>query len=216
MNIYTYYQKVKGQSEEENLWLLDLWKKSWSYYGWNPIVLSLEDSKENPLYEKLCQKCIQYPTINSKEYEMACYVRWLAFSLRGGWVNDYDIINYGFSPMDYGTDALSLTGIMGGSTIAAPKSFYEKVVDTFINYEIDKNENLIIINKRIFTHVSDMTIMNSYLSPTKVIKIETYYGSEGYENSLLVHYNAHHVSIKGMNRKNAIKSDPRALKFLYE
>jgi hypothetical protein len=214
MNIYTYYEKIKSQNQEENSWLLDIWKKSWSYYGWNPIVLSLNDSKKNPLYENFCKKCMQYPTINEKEYEMICYVRWLAFSLRGGWVTDYDVINYGFLPIDYGAEIISLSEMMGGSTIGANQSFYEKVVGVLMDYEIDKNDNLITINKKIYNHVSDMTIMNRHLRPTKTMQIENYYGKNGYKNSLLVHYNAYHLSINNINRKTAILNDPRILKLI--
>lgn len=216
MNIYTYYQSLHPHKHSENMWLLDVWKKSWSYHGWTPVVLTLDDAKSHPMYEHFYKQCDKYPTINAKEYEMACYVRWLAMTSRSGWTTDYDVINYGFKPTNYNDDVVSLTGAMGGSTIYATKTFYEHIVNVIMNYKFDKNINVITLYDKQHVHVSDMTIMNLCLSPTKIILLEKCYGSDGYDNSPLVHYNNYNVSQKNTNRKNAILTDLRSSKFIYE
>ena len=214
MNIYTYYQSLHPHKHSENMWLLDVWKKSWSYHGWTPVVLTLDDAKSHPMYEHFYKQCDKYPTINTKEYEMACYVRWLAMASRSGWTTDYDVINYGFKPANYNDDVVSLTGAMGGSTIYAPQTFYEHIVNVIMNYKYDKNINVITLYNKQHVHVSDMTIMNLCLSPTKIILLEKYYGSDGYDSSPLVHYNNYHVSQKNTNRKNSILTGPRSSKFI--
>ena len=216
MNIYTYYQSLHPHEQSENMWLLDIWKKSWSCHGWNPVVLTLDDAKSHPLYESFYKECYKFPTVNSKEYEMACYVRWLAMTSRTGWMTDYDVINYGFEPVNYNDDVVSLTGAMGGSTIYAPQTYYEHIVNVIMSYKFNENVNVITLCDKQHIHVSDMTIMNLCLSPTKVIPIEKYYGSTGYDSSPLVHYNTYHVSQKNTNRKTAILTDPRSSKFIYE
>jgi hypothetical protein len=83
-----------------------------------------------------------------------------------------------------------------------------------MNYKFDKNINVITLYNKQHVHVSDMTIMNLCLSPTKIILLEKYYGSDGYDSSPLVHYNNYHVSQKNTNRKNSILTDPRSSKFI--
>lgn len=216
MNIYTYYQTLPLNTaiEDENLWLLDIWQKSWRYHGWNPIVLTLDDAKRNPLYQKFRDKCETYPTVNSREYETACYVRWLTMFDKSGWTTDFDIINYGFKPVDYKNKIVSLTGSLGGSTIFGPNEFYQNVIDTIYNYKFDEDVDFTVIDNEKILHVSDMKIMDKCLKPIKSIVLEKKYGLDGYESVPVVHYNNNYVLQMKTNRKTAISSDPRSKYFM--
>ena len=214
MNIYTYYQNLNPQKEPENLWLLDVWKKSWSYYGWNPVVLTLDDAKRYPMYDQFHAKCQTYPTVNHKDYEMACYIRWLKMFDKSGWTTDFDVINYGFEPIDYQNDIISLTGSMGGSTIFGPNMFYQNVIDVIMNYTFDETVDVITMYDKTLTHVSDLTIMSRCLTPTKYFTLESRYGLDGYDKSPLVHYANYYVRQMNTDRKTAIESDPRSALFM--
>ena len=50
MKIYTYYQNLNDQYQDE---LIELWKISWSRQGYDPIVLNLEDAKKHSYFETL-------------------------------------------------------------------------------------------------------------------------------------------------------------------
>jgi len=214
MNIYTYYQNLNLQKEQDNLWLLDVWQKSWRYYGWNPVVLTLDDAKRHPMYDTFYNKCLTYPTINQKSYEMACYIRWLTMFDKSGWITDFDVINYGFVPIDYENEIVSLTGSMGGSTISGPNIFYQHVIDVIMNYRFDENVDVITMYDKRLVHVSDLTIMSRCLNPTKVLVLETRYGLDGYDKSPLVHYANNYINAKNTNRKIAIESDNRSKVFM--
>ena len=53
MNIYTFYAKIEDSIHEDQLRLINIWKKSWSYYGWNPVVIYPEDLINKRQYNEL-------------------------------------------------------------------------------------------------------------------------------------------------------------------
>lgn len=162
MNIYTFFEPI-GLPEkiEQEKKIIEIWKKSWKYYGWNPIILSLEDAKKNNKFEIFKTKCESFPTVNDKEYELLCFLRWLAFAEYGGWICDYDMINYGFEPFDPQDKNISLA--MARRKFATifhmSKQNYNKyIIEMILKYEIS-NIDFITINEEKKYHVSDMTIM---------------------------------------------------------
>ena len=101
MKIYTYYQDIKFNQQNE---LLDLWKISWEKMGFTPIVLNLDDAKKDPRYQDFCKKMkFIFAKITGKKlnpYGLSCFVRWLAYSTVENkeerfFVSDYDVINSG-------------------------------------------------------------------------------------------------------------------------
>lgn len=149
MNIYTYYEdiydkqfKINDQSR-----LLDLWMDSWSSKGWTPIVLNSDDAKKNPNYDKYLNRFIKYPSLNHKEYELACFLRWVAMEMIGGYHCDYDVMNYGF----IGEGETSLTfysKFMVPCMVFGTKEDYTRILELFMSY-----------NRRSKKHVSDQTIL---------------------------------------------------------
>jgi hypothetical protein len=212
MNIYTYYQQLK-ENDEANIWLLDVWHRSWKFYGWNPIVLTLDDAKNYEEYDKFCNVCETFPTVNNKNYEVACFVRWLTMYDKSGWITDFDVINYGFEPIDYKNEHVSLTGSMGGSTISGPNTFYKDVINTIMTYKFDPTIDFIFTDQ-IRHHISDLTVMDRCFKPTLINLVESRYGITGYDTSLLVHYANAYINQKNTNRYDAIVNDPRSKKFL--
>ncbi len=217
MNIYSFYHRLNVPVEvhEQQLELIDIWKVSWRSYGWNPIVLSLNDIESHPVYSKMTSICETYPTVNNKDYELMCYLRWLYMDLVGGWFTDYDIINYGFLPQEYGNLSVTTShqNMMGGSTVYGTKEFYKHVIDTIMSYTIEESDYVVQGDSR-KAHISDMYILSKKIKLDKILGIELGYGVDGYENSQLVHYANDFINRKSTTRKNAILKDPRSQTFL--
>lgn len=110
MNIYTFYETVKKWDYDKHL--LDLWIENWKNHGFNPIVLSLEDSKQNSDYENFVRDIsetyeymINKPMIRESSpwsyYILYCFVRFLAYSeVKTNdkiLIMDYDIYNINFN-----------------------------------------------------------------------------------------------------------------------
>lgn len=217
MNIYTFYEKIDGFNESSQLDLIKIWKKSWSYYGWNPVVLDMKDVIMHPLYEKLKNACSKFPTINNSTYELYCFLRWLSMEKRGGWFTDYDIINYGFEPFDYGNKIVTTSYQIGGSTIYGPVEFYKNIIDIILTHKITDSD-FIDINGIKTPHISDMHLLSHALLK-KLINVdeclyqEKCYGLEEYQKYKLIHYANTYIP-KNKTRLDVIKEDPRSLNFI--
>jgi len=103
MKIYTYYAQISFKNQNE---LIDLWKRSWSQQGFEPIVLNLTHAKSHPFFNEYDQRLRKaYSYIMGKEiseYGMSCYYRWLAYASlyedKEFYVSDYDLINIKYEP----------------------------------------------------------------------------------------------------------------------
>lgn len=212
MKIYTFYHKLVDLIHNDQIKLIDLWSKSWSYYGWTPVVLMMDDVTSHPNYETFNTICRKYPTVNGLEFKVMCYLRWIPMSSRGGWFTDYDVINYGFEPIDYGDKIVTTTCQIGGSTVFGPISFYKHVVETIQNYTVTDTD-VITLNGKTSPHLSDLYLLSKTIRPDLMLDIEKCYGNDGYETSKLVHYGSAYIK-RPHNRLDVIKNDPRCNKFL--
>ena len=97
--VYTFYDRLEydGASSATEQALLAMWKRTWGARGWSPTVLSTKDTARHPRYEEYRAKFATLPTgTNPLEYEMTCFVRWIAMAHRGGgFMTDYDTLNVG-------------------------------------------------------------------------------------------------------------------------
>jgi hypothetical protein len=153
---------------KDSLELIKLWKKSWSDNGWTPIVLGLEDSKNNPLYNKIDLKNytsnLYKNSINDSKYLELCYSRWFAYGCDDGVWSDYDVMNYGFTPDDMESikdgDPYFIDRV--GSCGFASKKGYDHIINGFIDvYNSEEITNSIFnhqLSKKQRTDISDMII----------------------------------------------------------
>lgn len=219
MNIYTFYEPIDNESYNNYDELINIWKKSWIFYGWNPVILSLKDAQEHPKYEKLFKKAQDLPTVNPKKYEMYCYLRWAALANKGGWYADVDMINYGFTPKVIDENKVVTAGreTLHVNSFYMSKLVYEDLLDEIINYEVS-DENYELIGEEKVPHVSDMYI----LSYSKIKVDHCYnnlieYKKGPYKESSIVHYPTGCMYTdekdKDKSRIDIIKEDERYLKF---
>ena len=74
MNVYAFYEPIEGFDQTDQNNLIEIWKKSWSYYGWNPVIYGLKECQECEGYDEYYKMCESYPTVNVKQYEMLCFL----------------------------------------------------------------------------------------------------------------------------------------------
>ena len=75
---------------------------NWTSQGYVVEVLSESDAKKHPDYRKFKRRVSRYPTTNAREYETACFLRWLALNVAKGQLqSDYDVLNISFDSDTY-------------------------------------------------------------------------------------------------------------------
>lgn len=98
--IFTFYEPVDYLQYQDPGSLLEAWKEAWSNAGFQPIVLSLQDSKRHPNYKHILPMLdgIQFKGGNDK-FNFLCFLRWVAVSNSGGgWMADYDTFPLNIEP----------------------------------------------------------------------------------------------------------------------
>ncbi len=154
--IYTYYQPIHGFRDDRDL--LDIWQRSWRSKCWEPVILDESFAVQHSSYHYLNAKLSAIPTINPKEYERSCYIRYIAMSVVGGGITvDNDVMNVGFWPNDV-PDPLPERFHVSGSHVPAlmyaSGQEYDRVVHYMANYTLTARDRY---DGR--PHTSDMYII---------------------------------------------------------
>lgn len=76
--------------------VLLIWEKNWADAGWQTRVLTERTAMDHPKYEEFRKGFAALPIKNPMEYEMACFMRWVAMANMGGLMVDYDVLTNGF------------------------------------------------------------------------------------------------------------------------
>ena len=188
--VCTYFEKLPGQDEKYNkaaLEILEAWKESWSKLGWKTKVLTEEDARLHPQYQKIKATLLKLPTVNPKDYEMACYLRWVAAAAAGckvrthafkqlryarlmtfcwplmmQWMADTDMINFGLPPQGnwIGPKLHSFEGIIPSLVTGSTEAF-ESILKIFLRAAEDPVGNEIVIHNG-KNHTSDMIILAAH------------------------------------------------------
>lgn len=82
---------------------LEAWKKAWSNAGWKPVVLTMEDAKRHPNFERF-NIAFEEAEYKTSKYDRMCFYRWLAMAStsNGGWMSDYDTYPLFSNPKNHG------------------------------------------------------------------------------------------------------------------
>lgn len=95
--IYTYFNHVPSMNSENEMKLILRWRDNWTNNGFEPFVLNEHIARKHPEFPAFAAAVERIPTTNSKEYETACWYRWLAMAqVGGGLMADYDVFGYGY------------------------------------------------------------------------------------------------------------------------
>lgn len=211
MNVFTYYDdslQMPDQSE-----LICIWKKSWSRNGVEPRVLTPAHAHSHPRYQEFLDHINTLPTVNSRSYENACYLRWLAFDIEfGGWMTDYDVINFEFVPADRINDVELFEYSCVPCMVWATPNGAKQIVQRMFDYSPNDGVELSKDGPR---HCSDMYAFIKYFSSCRIAKPEcVQFDSPGWESAPAVHFSASgvHAHYKSPVPKSiAIKECGRSL-----
>ena len=206
MKIICFYEPLILNSEvtdfsKDSLELIKLWEKSWSNNGWDPVVVSLEDSKKHHRYHEIdikdyASNLYKY-SINNPNYLELCYSRWFAYACQDGFWSDYDVMNYGFTPEDAQQltqyDPVFIDNI--GSCGFATRSGHELIIEGFIDaFKKDTivNDILSLQEKhKQSKDISDMHINRRAKSPINFPSHKLCcdnFSNDDWRNCNLVHY----------------------------
>jgi hypothetical protein len=84
MNVFTYFQPLGLNDAKE---LIPLWTEAWRNIGYKPTILLAEDLDDVPDYRSFVDTVSKFPSVNPPGYDLACYVRWLAFREALAWTD---------------------------------------------------------------------------------------------------------------------------------
>jgi hypothetical protein len=101
--IYAFYQSLALIDQTQEFAKANLWKESWTRAGWKPVMLNSSHAQISPLRTKLMTKLNQaFPFIEAHEYKDLIQMRYSRLcalhAAGGGWISDYDVLNFGFTP----------------------------------------------------------------------------------------------------------------------
>eukprot|EP00667_Euglena_gracilis_P013111 EG_transcript_13505 len=97
VKVFTYFYVAKSKGQDGNpvdhdREALALWKRQWQAAGFEAKVLTEAHARKHPQYSEFLPRYHDLPTVNSKQYEVSCFVRYLALAaVGGGLMVDYDV-----------------------------------------------------------------------------------------------------------------------------
>lgn len=212
MRAYTFYNPIKGHADAQPL--IDMWRQSWEKNGWKTGVLTEEDAKQNLSYKAFCDRVDDLPTTNSRDYEHACYVRWLAMEMVDDSLtvlSDYDVINRSFQPHEAGALIENDNILMLEPTrvpcavLGTPAGF------SFICDEIERYIPRLSDQHRGKPHVSDMEILRKVEAlPFENVCIEHLCSGspirddpgDGWKKAPLIHFSSFSFIKQGLHGKH--------------
>lgn len=208
MNVYTYFEPCKQIDIEDETRLLLLWGDNWRAHGFNPIVLNEAIARRNPDFDAYDAAVAELPTVNPKDYERACYIRWMALAQVGGGVmTDADVFIYDPKFRETLTSYESYPDVHFFEDFS-PSCFYatrEGALETcnyFANYKPDAKD-IEGDGDDAKSHVSDQNALRRNPTRPKITALCLLYGKPGWEHSPLVHYSTGSMFPKGMKPKFA-------------
>ena len=208
--VICYYEQFEDKFSKDSEQFLEVWQRSWKNNGWNPVVLSEKDARQNPLYSQIDidnPDANFYKTDNSKwMYHRSCYLRLLAYCqyvrMNGATLYaDYDVINYSFTPdiLNFMSEDSVLKGERCAVYLGKRGALdMEQAIARF-----DKDPGEISHSWKDKNASSDMHVVSRFTTSFKTItcniitderseKNHTYYcqnaGEDGYMDSPLVHF----------------------------
>ena len=88
----TYFDVDPDNNPNAQQQVLELWKKTWTRFGYNPVVLTEWDATKHPEYQALKATLKNLKTDGNRKTQLAKFYRWLAFDYSGaGFYTEYDV-----------------------------------------------------------------------------------------------------------------------------
>jgi hypothetical protein len=180
--VYTFCAPIDGKIPEHEAALVDLWRESWEANGWEAIVLDESSVRVDQEVSRMLLAYRDLPSINRRKLDYYCYVRWLAVAQAGGgFMCDYDVVNYGFTPRPAGRLALYERSVP--CLVSGTAAEYERVARFFAAYAVAPDDRL-----QGKLHVSDMMILTKNTWMFESLTGCAEFGRPGWESAGAVHF----------------------------
>lgn len=210
MKVFTYYSPVQQMGVSEQSALLAIWKRAWQRAGWEPVVLSARDAEKHPRYKHAELIFSGFPSVNPKNYEMACWLRWVAMARHGGVMVDYDVVPYGFAPDDIPLNDGHLVSILADNNpcpcaVHGTRQQFENTVEIFLGSKLLATD----IEHGDRPHLSDQNLLQRLSEKFRphIYDMCPEYRSRHWKEAKLVHYC--HAATAGHDRLQLMRG-PRA------
>jgi hypothetical protein len=192
MKVFCFLGPVHGKSRSEELALVEMWGASWSAQGWSPVVLTPDSLHRDVETKRLLKKFSRLPSRNKRKLDMWCYARWLAVAQQGGgFMSDYDVMNYGFAPREAG--ALTCYSGVVPCLVSGTKEEFHRAVRWFDELEAEPLWRF----WRSARHISDMLVVRNRQSELRLSHECINYAETGWETAPAVHYSNFAMQPKG-------------------
>ena len=182
MKIFTFLGPVSGKSRRAELALAELWTNSWRANGWDPVILTPDSISRDAESCRLLNKFSRLPSRNKQNLDTWCYARWLAVAQHGGgFMCDYDVINYGFPPTASGP--LTIHSGIVPCLVSGETSEFLRAVAWFDALPMPK--------WRLWgrgSHISDMLIVSQRRGECMQNLDCVEFGAPGWEDARAVHF----------------------------
>ena len=202
--------KAFGSVADKNkeLGALALWNESWNRAGWNAQVIGQEDARRSPRYEHYLSSFYDLPTVNRIEYEVSCYMRWVAMSVvagPGAVMTDYDVLNVAWQPQEVPEKLRVLEGIVPAVVIGSAAEF-ERVAEWFAAFKVPESpeereaEHFVKKDGGGQVHLSDMILVQYAVRKLGIIDSNHTafgFGEVGGEYAPLIHFSHSAVHAHG-------------------
>ena len=143
--IMTYHDLDPDVNQQAQNQLIDMWKKTWTRFGYNPVVLTEWDASKHPDYKDIKSKLSKFKIDSNKKSTLAKFYRWLAIDYSGGgFYTEYDIFpNSMFTSDDLPKDeAVNLLQDNDVTAVVADRAGLKFLIDTIRDYDYDTAKNL--------------------------------------------------------------------------
>jgi hypothetical protein len=187
--------------------LIELWKQSWSKHGWTPVVLNTQSA--NPGSDRFRAAFAQLPSGNIGNYEELCFLRWVAMERQGaGWLSDYDVMNYGYTPDDANaasarwSEPLVVCDGHVPALVYGNRAGYRNAVWDFLSVHVPD----VVERANGRPHVSDMVLISKgVLKHWRSVDLLREYGEGDWRECPLIHYAA--ARMGGRSKHSVIMSE---------
>lgn len=217
----THFESLDGGPiSQDNLSLLELWKKSWEMRGFTCVLTDGDFIQQRvhkyPIVKKFIEAVELLPSVNKKGFDRVSFIRWAAAYILACendtaiYISECDVINYSLIPSDL--NDLDPNNFNIADRDGCPAFVYTKrkqlyhLLISIINHKLTKFDS-----HNGIPHISDQNYIAMYFRKEPMYKSVSYllasvFKTPGWENMKLVHYGTPFFHEKGLNPTKKSKS----------
>jgi hypothetical protein len=136
--IMTYYDIDPDNNPNVQNQIIEMWKKTWTRFGYNPVVLTEWDATKHPEYDAIKSILKNLKTDSHRKTALAKFYRWLAFDYTGGGLyTEYDVFpNSMFTTEDIPQqEAVNLLETNDLSAVKADRAGLKFLIETIKDHD---------------------------------------------------------------------------------